>query len=359
MIQPGGEAAEERRLGSLRRARLLDSLPERVFDDLVAVAAALFGVPIALVSLVDQDRQWFKARVGLGIDETPRSQSFCAHAIESPGAPMVVTDARRDPRFADNPLVTGEPGIRFYAGAPVVLGDGSAIGTLCVIDRQPREADPAALDMLMALARTAASFIDLRTRLLQSQRRMAEQEMKTAALVKYQRRLESRNAELQEEAFRDALTGLLNRNALERIGASSGDHAWLQTGAFSLAIIDLDHFKRINDTLGHAAGDEVLKAVGEEILRAVRGSDLAVRYGGEEFLVLMPSTPLDGARSVIERIRRSLSARGDLPTKVTLSAGLAAGEPGRDDPDAVFERADQALYRAKRLGRNRVEIAED
>lgn len=129
--------SEATRLAALDRLALLDTPPEPAFEALVAAAAERFGVPIALVSLVDADRQWFKARHGLDVRETPRAVAFCNLTIRGEGA-FVVPDATRDPRFADNPLVTGAPGIRFYAGAPVQAPDGSRIGSICIIDRAPR-----------------------------------------------------------------------------------------------------------------------------------------------------------------------------------------------------------------------------
>jgi GAF domain-containing protein len=131
---------EVERLAALRRLLLLDTPPEERFDRIVEFAAAEFDVPMALISLVDSDRLWLKAKIGLDVCETPRSTSFCAHAIHSHES-MIVEDATQDPRFRDNPLVTGEPGIRFYAGAPLALEDGHRLGTLCLIDTVPRTLD--------------------------------------------------------------------------------------------------------------------------------------------------------------------------------------------------------------------------
>ena len=128
---------EEQRLATLHGYGLLDTQPEEKFDDVVRRAAKRFGVPVALISLVDADRQWFKAKIGLDQSETPRSMAFCAYAIEGDDV-MVVSDATADDRFADNPMVTGDPSIRFYAGAPIVAHDGSKLGTVCVIDRRTR-----------------------------------------------------------------------------------------------------------------------------------------------------------------------------------------------------------------------------
>lgn len=131
---------EAKRLDALRSLLILDTPPEERFDRISAFAAKEFDVPIALVSLVDRDRQWFKSTIGIEMCETPRDVSFCAHAITKSSA-LVVPDALRDPRFADNPLVTGHPYIRFYAGAGLRLPYGQVVGTLCIMDRRPREFD--------------------------------------------------------------------------------------------------------------------------------------------------------------------------------------------------------------------------
>ena len=155
-------ADEELRLATLRALAVLDSGVEPLFDALTRAAAAVTGRPIALISLVDADRQWFKSNVGLpGVSETPRDSAFCAHAILGSGM-LEVADAQRDPRFADNPLVTGEPNIRFYAGAPIILHDGMRMGTLCVIDREPGALDERQRRVLKQLARAAAEALELR-----------------------------------------------------------------------------------------------------------------------------------------------------------------------------------------------------
>ena len=161
---PGGEVAEVAELERLRALRsfgVLDTDPEEAFDDLTALAAHVCGTPMALVSLVDSDRQWFKSRLGLAVCQTPREVSFCAHALSGDRA-LVVSDATLDPRFADNPLVTGEPGLRFYAGAPLVTGTGYVLGTLCVLDVVPRALSGLQVEHLTALARQVVSQLELR-----------------------------------------------------------------------------------------------------------------------------------------------------------------------------------------------------
>ncbi len=153
--------AMERRLAALLAYDILDTPPEKQFDDLTQVASFICQTPIALMSLLDENRQWFKSRVGLDATETPIEQAFCLHAIQTPGV-MIVEDAQTDSRFSANALVTGAPHIRFYAGAPIVTSDGVALGTLCAIDRRPRELEPAAAAALQALANHAATLLELR-----------------------------------------------------------------------------------------------------------------------------------------------------------------------------------------------------
>ena len=153
---------EHPRIDALHRLDVLDTAPEPAFDDIVRLATFICGVPIALVSLVDRERQWFKACIGLDVRETHRDQAFCAHAILVPEDVMVVEDTTKDARFAENPLVTGAPNIRFYAGAPIVTASGHALGTVCVIDTVCRTLTTGQSNALMALARQTAALLELR-----------------------------------------------------------------------------------------------------------------------------------------------------------------------------------------------------
>lgn len=156
MRPPALPATESQRIATLRDLLILDTEPEARFDLITAYAASQFKVPIALVSLVDADRQWFKSCIGLEVSETPRDISFCGHAILQPEI-LEVSDAMVDPRFADNPLVTGDPRIRFYAGCPLVMANGESVGTLCLIDRKPKRLSAWEREHLAVLGKMVAA----------------------------------------------------------------------------------------------------------------------------------------------------------------------------------------------------------
>jgi len=160
MKAPETPADEIQRLAKLHALQVLDTLPEERFDRITRIAKRLFDVPIVLVSLVDQDRQWFKSCQGLDVSETPRDISLCGHAILG-SDPFIVEDTALDPRFSNNPLVTSEPFILFYAGYPLMLGDGSAVGTLCIIDHQVRSFTPQDLQLFKDIGRIAESELGL------------------------------------------------------------------------------------------------------------------------------------------------------------------------------------------------------
>ena len=170
---PENEAA---RLEALQRYEILDTLPEQEFDDLSRLAAMICGTPIALVSLIDTNRQWFKSKIGIEDSETPRDIAFCAHAILEPGV-MVVRDAFEDERFRTNPLVLGDPKVRFYAGAPLLTQEGHALGTICVVDHVPRDLSSEQLEALKALSRLVVNEFELRRSVTDLSKAMRERRL--------------------------------------------------------------------------------------------------------------------------------------------------------------------------------------
>jgi diguanylate cyclase (GGDEF)-like protein len=344
---------ESQRLTALRLYGVLDTPRERAFDDITKLAAYICDVPVALISFVDEDRQWFKSKVGLEFTQTPRSISFCAHAILQPGELMVVRDASVDERFKDNPIVTGEPYARFYAGAPLVTLDGEALGTLCVLDRVPRELDAMMVESLKALGRQVVAQLELRRALELLARHADEQEQRQRELQIYQNRLEDINLVLARQSATDALTGLENRRAFDRTLNEESSRTERLHSPLSLAIIDVDQFKLFNDEFGHLAGDEALQQVALVLQAQARTYDHVARYGGEEFAVILPDTSQESALIVAERIRAAVQGFKWSHKPVTVSIGVATTTKVADSM-TILERADRGLYQAKKQGRNRV-----
>lgn len=347
-------ANEAERLESLRSYDILDTVAEQAYDDLTHLAAAICGTPIALVSFIDGKRQWFKSRIGLDAAETSRDLAFCAHAILDPPTLFVVPDATQDQRFHDNPLVTGDPSIRFYAGAPLIAPSGDALGTLCVIDRVPRELSPQQQDALQRLSRQAVVHLELRKAARRLREDRNEMQRYQIRLEEYQAKLERINAQLETQSVTDSLTGLYNRRAFAQQLGQSIAHAERSGEPLSLVMIDIDHFKSLNDTFGHLAGDEVIRQLGDVIRATARTGDIAARYGGEEMAVILPGSDRDAATVLAERLRRAVEATPWARRAITVSVGATTCTTGKTGATEIVSQADKALYRAKHLGRNRV-----
>ena len=362
---------ENERLDALRRTGIVESQPEQAYDDITALAATICQVPIAVVSFVEEDFQWFKSCVGLDVDRTSRDVSFCAHAMFSPDL-FIIPDATGDQRFANNPLVTGEPNIRFYAGYPLKDDDGHALGSLCVIDREPRDLSEKQLEALRILGRQ-----------VESQMRLRQRNAELAEQIEIARAAEQTASNL---AALDSLTQLPNRrHFMHRLNGTLS--AWRTPGkaqpkptrsgevispGIAVLFLDLDHFKVVNDSLGHAAGDELLRVIANRLSSALRNpnighhpdsdtnGDLVARLGGDEFCVLLTNL-VDPANAfvVAERIRDMLRRPIELPNgkqhRIGVSIGvMTADARGSETASDLMASADTALYAAKRAGRDLV-----
>lgn len=446
---------EQERLEEILRYDFADGGAQGSLDRICALAQSMFQVPVALITLLDRDEQVFLAKCGVNADGTSRKDAFCNYTILNDEV-LVVTDATEDARFAANPLVTGDMHIRFYAGAPLEVSPGIALGSLCLIDQQPRsfsEAQEAQLKMLANVAvnelRRRMAMIDLRREqeLLAQAARMTkvgswaldirsgavtwsletyrifgvephvvpgppferhcakphllrasqaltaliedgvpfDQEFQIVTARGAQRWIRSlaeleidaggeavrvsgsmqditrqheHAAEVERLAFRDALTGLPNRALFQRNFCAAIKGAQLNGTKLGLIMLDLDHFKDVNDTLGHDAGDALLKSVSRRLRAAYRKTDTIARLGGDEFAVILPGIAtmedlvrptevlLEVLRHPVTHCRKRLS--------ITASAGIAFYSQDGQTPAQLLKDADIALYQAKAAGRNRL-----
>ncbi|MEP5764335.1 MAG: sensor domain-containing diguanylate cyclase [Halieaceae bacterium] len=316
MMEPATPAGEAQRLDALLQLKILDTAAEERFDRITRIAQKLFDVPIALVSLVDSNRQWIKSSCGLDAGETSRDISFCGHAILSDEV-FIVPDASADERFADNPLVTEAPHIRFYAGCPLQALDGSRVGTLCIIDRVARELDDSDIKALQDLAS------------------MVENELAAVHM-----------------AILDELTGLASRRGFMCL-AQKNLNIGKRTGMSSVvAYFDIDNFKKINEQLGHDAGDAALTFFASEMESVFRESDILGRLGGDEFVALMSNTTLVDAQLVVDRLQQRLQVHQEsdaLGFELQFSYGFAETTGAEMDSIAnMLSRADLIMYEDKR-----------
>jgi diguanylate cyclase (GGDEF)-like protein len=315
---------EQERLAALDHYDVLDTPQEEAFDRITRLVRSIFGVSMSTVTLIDGHRQWFKSQQGMDTGETERGPALCNAAINY-SKPLIVPDTLADGRFADNPLVTGSPFIRFYAGVQLRSPEGHAVGTLCAMHDQLRTFDNAQLTILIDLAKTVTSELELRTL-----------------------------------ATRDALTGALSRRGLRNEFSRTISLARRHRFELSCIFLDLDHFKTVNDTHGHGVGDLALRACVEACRKELRSTDTIGRFGGEEFAILLSYTGGPAALAVAEKIRAAVArcrVEGDNgPVKFTASFGVAAFDGGETDVDLMFKRADAALSAAKAAGRNNCQM---
>lgn len=315
---------------------------EERFERITRIARRALHAPVAAISLLNEDKQWFKSAAGWGISELPRDQAICKLTVES-NQVVMIGDTLADPRVAKLPIVMSAPRFRAYAGHPLVDDQGTCVGTFCVLDLKPREFAPVDRQALMDLAALV-------------QRELLSDQLSSAHAA-----LTSKLGMARREALMDPLTHLWNRRGASVLLKGAFASADQRGTPLALALLDLDNFKRINDTRGHQAGDEVLRRVASRLLSTVRGDDAICRLGGDEFLVLMADTDAAIATRVAERIRKSITDT-PVPTRdgaveVSVSVGCTVRQPREATAvDALLDRADQALMESKSAGRNRVRM---
>lgn len=312
---PDTPADERSRVSELLSLALLDTDRDERFDRVTRLARRMFDVDVALVTLVDSDRQWFLSKQGTDVDETSREVSFCGHALHSDEI-LHVANAATDERFFDNPLVTDNPAIRFYAGQPIHGPGGARLGTLCLIDTEPRELSPIEAESLRDLAGVVENEIAI-----------------------------------ERAGSLDKLTGLANRRGFELVAQKVLDVCRRTGRQATLLFADLDGLKTINDTLGHAAGDDALREFSTILEEIHRASDVVARLSGDEFAVLL--TGSEAPEPTVDKLRAALedfNATAVAPFRLAASVGVAQFDPQGDESlDELVARADADMYRDKRV----------
>jgi len=305
---------ESNRLHTLHSIDILDTPHEERFDRIVRLAKRLYDVPIAIVGLVDEKRQWFKAKIGVDITESDRDSSFCSHAILGTMV-FVVPDTLKDHRFIDNPFVVNPPHIRFYAGYPLTVS-GFKLGTLCILDSRPRYFTTAELDGLKDLAE------------------MTERELAVFHL-----------------ATVDELTHISNRRGFMRLAQNNLKLCRRHNLPASLVYFDLNKFKQINDTFGHSEGDRALVTFSQQLGIECRESDVLGRLGGDEFAIFFTNAKKSDVEQIIERIKDGLAIynqRSSYGYDILFSVGIVEFIPTKHTSlDMLIKAADDLMYQDK------------
>jgi diguanylate cyclase (GGDEF)-like protein len=307
---------EEQRLQVVQSLGLLDTPPEERFDRYTRFARQLLGVPIAFVSIIGEDIQWFKSAQGFAAKQSSRDLSFCTHTIVEDEM-MVVEDAFKDPRFAENPFVTGPPHIRFYAGVKLHVQDNICIGTLCVADIKARYPSDDVLNHLKALAK------------------LLEDEFRTHA-----------------QSTTDSLSGLSNRRGLCAIGQQALAMCRRDKKPASLMYLQLSDFREINAEHGRTVGDQILKNVAQLLLNEFRHSDVVVRAGASDFFVLLTGTGVGRLKKPLANLERAFHEENmNLPFSLKYKTGAIEWNPDKHaNIEALMNVADDAITRQEDPG---------
>ncbi|HMT08533.1 MAG TPA: sensor domain-containing diguanylate cyclase [Pyrinomonadaceae bacterium] len=327
---------QSERRDAMARYGILDSPAEREYDDLVLLASKICGVPVALFALIDGDRMWFKSKVGLDVSEIPRQGSFCSYALLRPDETLVVPDANEDARFVNNEYVTGDLGIRFYAGVPIRNRDRLVLGTLCVFDNKPHELSHDEQTALEAIARQLSLRLELR-----------------AALAS----LRTAKKDLKLREMSDEMTGLHNLDGFalladQQLALARNERL---AGQLWVMAVDIDGLKSINSNFGRDEGTSAIRTSAELIESCLANNDILARSGGDEFIVLLSSAEDETADGISQRIRSAFenyNSKSKKPYLLHISLGVVRVE--NDDNitiEQIIEHAFEAVSRTKQLSK--------
>ncbi|HAU1767256.1 sensor domain-containing diguanylate cyclase [Legionella pneumophila serogroup 1] len=312
MIPPEIPENEAERLATLYKLQILDTEREERFDRITRIACRLFGIPIAVISFLEAERQWMKSTEGFDIKEAKRKTSFCGHVILSDEI-MVIEDATKDKRFHDNPFVLGKPYFRFYAGCPLKINKYN-VGVICLIDDKPRSINDSDKNVINDLAQ------------------MVEMELESLHL-----------------SLTDELTGLSNRRGFLKLASYLFQKCQQDNKNFTLLFFDLDKFKQVNDQLGHAEGDKVLKIFSKSLLQNFRCYDVIARLGGDEFCVFCSGLNEKEVDNITRRLKDSLKSQETKDYSIEFSVGsIEYNQAKHRTLDDMLAMADAKMYRDKK-----------
>lgn len=304
---------EQMRADALAHLNILDTPPEERFERITRIATQIFDVPVAQLTLLDNERQWFKSNQGSDLTEVPRVITFCTHTVETDDGKMVIEDATEDARFDGNPIVHGEPFVRFYAGHSLYYNKDVRLGTLCILDSKPREMSQKDMQILEDLAA------------------VAQRELVTIQL-----------------AMLDELTGLNNRRGFTTHAQTLLSFLERDKKSAVLVFIDMDNFKPINDKYGHQEGDSALIAFSRMLNSLGRASDIVARIGGDEFVAMFTDANALAAENLINKLREELRQYNDtnpLEYVIDFSAGIVEVDPSnRESLTDLLAKGDQLMY---------------
>ncbi|WP_103654347.1 sensor domain-containing diguanylate cyclase [Agarilytica rhodophyticola] len=333
------------RLISLERMNIIAVPREADFDRITRLVKAFLDVDACLITAVGKEKVWTRSCTGAEASELPRNTSMCGHTVAAADL-FIIEDTLKDDRFFDSPLVTGSANIRFYAGMPIRNSEGHIAGTLCIFDNKPRELDI----YQQSILRDFASFVEMAERA----RNLGHSQSQLLSQLKVAKR----------QALIDPLSKLWNRAGLDKLMASELALAKSNNESMAVLMIDLDHFKVINDTYGHAEGDNAIRLAAQILESGVRGSDIVARFGGEEFTILIRGISQDSVEQIGKNILSLFNEKAILllddgkQHRFTASIGISHAPALTENTqcEEILCHADNAVYKAKEKGRNCVVI---
>lgn len=337
---------ESQRLEALESYSILDTVSEQEYDDLAFLAAHICGTSISTIAFLDKDRKWHKSKNGIDKDSVPREFAICSHTIMGTES-LIVNDTLEHEVFRNIGIVVNPPHVRFYAGVPLLSPEGFAVGTLCAIDTKPKKLNAVQRRALEILARSIESMLETR-------RHVQLLENRQGQLREHQENIHELNQKLKHLSGTDMLSGLWNRRVQTEVLARELKRYKRDLQPICIMMLDIDHFKSVNDNFGHEVGDQSIQLVAKILTDNTREIDYCIRFGGDEFIVILPNIDTEYINLAADRIRNEIESASKNLQPFTVSIGVVVLEGSIVASDQMLLEVDKCLYQAKSEGRNRV-----